>query len=68
MLNNILIYIGSIIIIIWGIAHIIPTKTVVAGYGNISRDNKLIFIMGWVAWGITLIFIQGNTGVDLSVK
>lgn len=68
MLNNILIYIGSIIIIIWGIAHIIPTKTVVAGYGNISRDNKLIFIMGWVAWGITLIFIQGNIGVDLSVK
>ena len=57
MLNNILIYIGSIIIIIWGIAHLIPTKTVVADYGNISRDNKLILIMEWVAEGITLIFI-----------
>jgi len=57
MLNNILIYIGSIIIIIWGVAHIIPTKTVISGYGNISKDNKLILIMEWVAEGITLIFI-----------
>ena len=57
MLNNILIYISSIIIIIWGIAHIIPTKSVVAGYGEISRDNKLIFIMEWIAEGTALIFI-----------
>ncbi len=68
MLNNILIYIGSIIIIIWGIAHIISTKTAVAGYGYISRDNELILIMGWVAEGITLIFVQGNTSADLSAK
>lgn len=61
MLNNILIYIGSIIIIIWGIAHLIPTKTVIAGYGNISRDNKLILIMEWVAEGLTLIFIGALT-------
>jgi hypothetical protein len=57
MINNILIYISSILIIIWGIAHIIPTKNVVSGYGEISRDNKLIFIMEWIAEGTTLIFI-----------
>ena len=57
MLNNIFIYISSIIIIIWGIAHIIPTKNVVSGYGEISRDNKLIFMMEWIAEGTTLIFI-----------
>ena len=57
MLNNIFIYISSIIIIMWGIAHIIPTKNVVSGYGEISRDNKLIFIMEWIAEGTTLIFI-----------
>jgi len=57
MLNNILIYIGSVIIIIWGIAHIVPTKKVIAGYGDISRDNKLILIMEWIAEGATLIFI-----------
>jgi hypothetical protein len=61
VLNNILIYIGSIIIIFWGIAHLIPTKTVIAGYGNISRDNKLILIMEWVAEGLTLIFIGALT-------
>ena len=57
MLNNILIYISSIIIIIWGIAHIIPTKSVAAGYGDISRDNTLILIMEWIAEGVTLIFV-----------
>ena len=57
MINNVLIYISSIIMIIWGIAHIVPTKNVVSGYGDISRDNKLIFIMEWIAEGTTLIFI-----------
>ncbi|MBM3701307.1 MAG: hypothetical protein FJW68_10430 [Actinobacteria bacterium] len=61
MLNNILIYISSAVIIIWGIAHITPTKSVVAGYGDISRDNKLVFIMEWIAEGITLIFIGALT-------
>ena len=57
MLNTIFIFISSITMIIWGIAHIIPTKKVVSGYGEISRDNKLIFIMEWIAEGTTLIFI-----------
>ncbi len=57
MVNNVLIYVGSIIITLWGIAHIIPTKNVVSGYGKVSRDNKLIFMMEWIAEGTTLIFI-----------
>lgn len=40
MLNDILLYIGSIVIILWGIAHIIPTKSVVNGFGAVSEDNK----------------------------
>jgi hypothetical protein len=57
MINNILLYIGSAIIIIWGIAHIIPTKSVVDGFGPISQDNKRIITMEWLAEGITLCFI-----------
>ncbi len=57
MLANLLIYIGSVIIIGWGIAHIIPAKAVVKGFGNISDENKKIILMEWVAEGLTLCFI-----------
>ena len=57
MLNDILLYIGSAILIVWGIAHIIPTKSVVNGFGEISEDNKRIITMEWVAEGLALCFI-----------
>jgi hypothetical protein len=57
MINEILLYLGSIIILIWGIGHIIPTKSVVSGFGKISKDNKRIITMEWIAEGLTLCFI-----------
>ncbi|MFC2033451.1 hypothetical protein ACFLUB_02900 [Chloroflexota bacterium] len=54
---DILLYIGSAIIFIWGIAHIIPTKSVVKGFGEISDDNIKIITMEWAAEGVTLCFI-----------
>lgn len=57
MTNEILLYIGSIVIIVWGIAHIIPTKSVVNGFGSISQDSRRIITMEWIAAGLTLIFI-----------
>ena len=57
MTGNILLYIGSAVIIIWGIAHIIPAKSVVNGFGSISQDNRRIITMEWVAEGLTLCFI-----------
>jgi hypothetical protein len=57
MTNEILIYTGSVIIILWGIAHLIPTKAIVNGFGAISEDNKKIIAMESVAEGLTLIFL-----------
>lgn len=54
---EILIYLGSIIVMIWGIAHIFPVKSVVSGFGQISEDNKKIIFMEWLAEGLTLLFI-----------
>jgi hypothetical protein len=56
-MNETLIYIGSVIIIIWGIAHLIPTKAIVRGFGEISADNKKILAMESIAEGLTLIFL-----------
>ena len=57
MALEILIYIGAILTIFWGISHLFPTKTVVKDFGEISQDNKWIITMEWVNEGLTLIFI-----------
>lgn len=57
MIGDILIYCGSAIIILWGIAHLAPTKSIVKGFGEISQDSKHIITMEWIAEGLTLIFI-----------
>ncbi|MEI6293559.1 MAG: hypothetical protein WCP36_07730 [Methanomicrobiales archaeon] len=57
MLSSIFLILGSMITIGWGIAHIIPTNRVVAGFGDISRENRLIITMEWIGEGLTLCFI-----------
>ena len=57
MKSKILLYVGSIVIILWGVSHIVPTKSVVAGFGSITEENQLLITMEWVAEGLTLCFI-----------
>ena len=57
MLNNILLYLGAAILFVWGIAHIIPTRNVVAGFGALSDDNRINITMEWVAEGLALAFV-----------
>jgi hypothetical protein len=58
-----LFYIASAFLVFWGIAHLVPTKSVIRGFGDISRDNKRIIMMEWIIEGVTLIF----TGLLISV-
>ncbi len=57
MTGTILLYVGSIVITLWGIAHIAPTRSVVTGFGPISEENRRIITMEWVAEGLALCFI-----------
>lgn len=57
MKSRILLYIGSIVIFLWGVSHIVPITSVVEGFGSITRDNQFIITMEWVAEGLTLCFI-----------
>jgi hypothetical protein len=52
-----LLYIGSILVLCWGVAHLFPTKNIVKGFGDISPDNRLIITMEWITEGVSLIFI-----------
>jgi len=57
MVNQILLYVGSASVFLWGIAHLFPTKSVVKGFGDISLDNRRIITMEWIIEGVSLIFI-----------
>ncbi|MBA4383223.1 MAG: hypothetical protein C0410_00660 [Anaerolinea sp.] len=57
MINQILLYLGGALTTLWGIAHLFPTKNVVKGFGEISKDNQNIITMEWIVEGVSLIFI-----------
>ncbi len=57
MSNHILLYVGSALPLLWGIAHLFPTGSVVDGFGDISLENKRIIMMEWIIEGVALIFI-----------
>ena len=70
MINEILIFAGSGITIIWGVAHLFPTKSVVKNFGDISADNKNIITMEWIVEGMSLILtgviVAGTTILSIT--
>jgi CHASE2 domain-containing sensor protein len=57
MSRKLLIIFGGLLNILWGVAHLFPTNSVINNFGNISIDNKKIILMEWINEGFTLIFI-----------
>jgi len=56
-MQTVFFFLSGALTIIWGIAHLFPTKNVVKNFGDISTDNKRIITMEWIIEGISLIFI-----------
>jgi hypothetical protein len=59
----ILLFLGAGLTVIWGISHLIPTKNVVAGFGDIGHDNRQIITMEWIVEGVSLILIGALVAV-----
>jgi len=57
VVRKVLVIIGGSLSILWGIAHLIPTGSVVEGFGAISVDNQRIITMEWINEGLTLLFL-----------
>ncbi|MGZ4383185.1 MAG: hypothetical protein ACXVY3_01175 [Gaiellaceae bacterium] len=55
--GDLLAILGAGVITVWGLAHIAPTRAVVAGFEPLSTDNRRILTMEWVAEGVTLCFV-----------
>lgn len=56
-MNAVLFYIGSVVIFLWGVGHIVPTRNIVRAFGSLSEDNVRIITMEWISEGFTLCFI-----------
>ncbi len=48
---------GAALILLWGLGHLMPTRSVVSGFGEISNDNRHVIMMEWLIEGLTLCFV-----------
>ena len=56
-MQSILLHGGAIVIALWGAGHLFPTRSIVAGFGDLSSDNRHIITMEWIAEGMALVFL-----------
>ncbi len=56
-MSAVLAYIAAGIVALWGVAHVLPTKRVVQGYNDTSRDNRLVITQEWIAEAMAMWFI-----------
>jgi hypothetical protein len=71
--SAVLAYVAAALVTVWGLAHAVPTRRVVAAFGPVGADNRLVIVQEWLAeafamWGIAAIVIAataagGATGV-----
>jgi len=54
---QILLVTGSSLIALWGLAHLLPTKRILASFGPLEPDNRRVLAMEWLAEGFFLIFL-----------
>ena len=54
--SDLLLYAGGALTILWGAAHLYPTRKVVRGFEPMTTDNRRIITMEWIAEAILLLF------------
>lgn len=67
-MNSILLYIGSAMTGLWGVAHLFATKGVITGFGDITTDNRRIITMEWLVEGVALISIAAFVAVATAIQ
>lgn len=64
-MSSTLAYVAAATIGLWGVAHVLPTRRVVAGFEPLSSDNRRVLVQEWVAeavtmWGISTVVVVGT--------
>ena len=67
-MNEILLYCAAALTGVWGVSHLFATRGVVAGFGELTADNRRIITMEWIVEGVALLsvgaFVAAATAVD----
>ena len=67
-MNQVVLFIAAAMTGLWGVAHLLATRGVVSGFGDITADNRRIITMEWIVEGVALIstaaFVAAATAVD----
>lgn len=63
-------YAAAALVGLWGIAHVVPTRQVLAGFTPVTADNRRILLQEWLAEAITMAgtatLVVLVTAVDVS--
>jgi len=68
MPNEILLYAASVMAAAWGVAHLFATRSVVAGFGEITQDNRRIITVEWIVEGVALISVGAFVAVATAIE
>lgn len=67
-MNQTLLYLASALTALWGIAHLFATRGAVAGFGDLTIDNRRILTMEWIVEGAALVstaaFVAAATAIQ----
>jgi hypothetical protein len=66
-MNEVLAYVAAAIVFAWGLAHVLPTRSVVAGFSDTSADNRLVITQEWIAEAMTMWFIAALVVVATAI-
>ena len=67
-MSQILLYVAAGLTCLWGIAHLFATSGAVAGFGDISTDNRRVITMEWIVEGVALISIAAFVAVTAAIE
>lgn len=66
-MNQVVLYVAAGLTGLWGVSHLFATRGVVAGFGDISVDNRRVITMEWIAEGVALISVAAFVAVAAAV-
>jgi hypothetical protein len=67
MMNETLLFVAAGLTGLWGIAHLCATKGAVAGFGDLSADNRRVITMEWITEGVALLSLAALVAVATAV-
>ena len=53
-LATVLALLGAGVVALWGVAHVIPTRNVLAGFAPITVDNRRVLLQEWLVEAVTM--------------